>query len=86
VGTWTFPFGGGVNGVGPLALLWCQGSLGVSSIDRCPGSNVSLSCLFVLAIQCPGGLSPLLIGGSLLGSPRSTGARPLSAGMIENWA
>jgi hypothetical protein len=50
---------GGVNGVGPLALLWCQGSLGV------PSQYIivfSLSVGFVcLAIHCHSAPLPLAV-------------------------
>ena len=61
------------GGVGPLALLWCQGSLGVCSFDRCPGSSL---CVVHSCYTVPLWPFPLLIGGSLLGSPHSTVSTP----------
>ena len=77
----------GYGGVGPLALLWCQGSLGVSSLDRCPGSSLLL-CLvsFVCpAIQCLQALSPLLRALCLLPpAPHGDGGsiRPVPTALI----
>ena len=61
------PIWRGMYGVGPLALFWGQGSLGLSSLDRCCGSSVSWSCLVHPSHTLPFGVSPF----SLLSGPLS---------------